>query len=173
MVPLADIFNHKASVVMLGDGWGVAELDDLNKPQHQPNGECHDDSSSDPDESLSKASASAEEDLSPPSSTSVTDGVEESHHETEREDATSSEVPSEQWQDGGEEEAQHGFPVSGMPVLAAKPCNVATGSSAGVSGEVSCPSGSKAACAVGSLLTDFMRKSIWWEYSLVDYSQPG
>ena len=26
MVPLADIFNQKASVVLLGDAWGVAEL---------------------------------------------------------------------------------------------------------------------------------------------------
>jgi hypothetical protein len=26
MVPLADVFDHKASVVLLGDAWGVAEL---------------------------------------------------------------------------------------------------------------------------------------------------
>jgi len=118
MVPLADIFNHKASVVLLGDAWGVAELADA--PAHDNH---HDDSSADPDESShgqdesSGAEGHSEGGAGEMASEDGSEHAEENECENEGED--------------GSEDAQHGFAVGGMPIINAAAAAAAGASTAG------------------------------------------
>lgn len=102
MVPLADIFNHKASVVLLGDAWGVAELADAHghsdDHQHEQDGEGHEHKH---DHSEEDEEEEEEEEV---------EGEDGSEHEHEHDSEGES-----------EEDAQHGFAVGGMPIIAAAP----------------------------------------------------
>jgi hypothetical protein len=119
MVPLADIFNHKASVVLLGDAWGVAELA-ADPHSHSEDGELPSDAehssggSSEGGDGPGSSSGSGQHELEHEHAGS------EAHSEDMSGDGKSEEEGSEE-QEGSEEEeeedTQHGFAVGGMPLI--------------------------------------------------------
>lgn len=129
MVPLADIFNHKASVVLLDDAWGVAELADP-RGHDADQAHSHDESSDQQDESgddsdMGDAGNHSSHKHGPGACGSdCPEG--EHHHEDGSEDGIEdgSEDGSEDAGSGsdseeGSEDAQHGFAVGGMPIISA------------------------------------------------------
>jgi hypothetical protein len=124
MVPLADIFNHKASVVLLDDAWGVAELADPHG-HHADQTHSHDESS----ESCDQQDDSGDDVMKGAghihshrhgSGVCGSDCPDSEHqHAVESEDG--SEDGSEAAGSGSDsEDAQHGFAVGGMPIISAE-----------------------------------------------------
>jgi hypothetical protein len=99
MVPLADIFNHKASLVLLGDAWGVAEA--MAAGEGGEGGDSSAPSSEDVEQSSGGGEAGA-------------DAAEGEEQEQEGE-GESSEGEGES--EGDEDDTQHGFAVGGMPLI--------------------------------------------------------
>lgn len=137
MLPLADIFNHKASLVLLGDAWGVAEVM-AHTHRHAGGGDDviddDDDDDSPPDDSSQGGDESSQGDSDAEKEAAadeISDGDQDEGQEEEEE--------------GQEEDAQHGFAVGGMPLIAAG------GEAAGelswlLALSVLCPSGAAATC---------------------------
>lgn len=119
MVPLADIFNHKASVVLLGDAWGVAELAGDLPHSHSDGGEPSSDHEEEGGSEHGGGDTSDGAEERPGSSSSGSDAQHEhqqghEHAEGEGHSEEGSEAASEE---GSEEDAQHGFAVGGMPLI--------------------------------------------------------
>ncbi|KAF6262972.1 hypothetical protein COO60DRAFT_557117 [Scenedesmus sp. NREL 46B-D3] len=108
MVPLADIFNHKASLVLLEDGWQVAEEADRQQQQQQQQQE-HDEAAADGSD---EAAAEAGTDLH-------ADGSADAGDESSTDGSSAHSIDDDEGGDDGEDDPQHGFAVGGMPVIAA------------------------------------------------------
>ncbi|KAF8061932.1 davT [Scenedesmus sp. PABB004] len=133
MLPLADIFNHKASLVLLEDGWEVAEDADAaaaggGRRRRGPRGGAALQQQQAPGQGESAAKpegsepeGSGDDDGSGDEGSGDDGSSSSSGSEAGEGEAGSEGADEDEEEEEGSEDPQHGFAVGGMPIIAAAP----------------------------------------------------